>query len=243
MNILSIGNSFSQDATYYLHDLALHSGVEITTANLYIGGCSLERHFRNFYSDERAYQLQFNGFMTEFFVSIKEAILSRSWDIITIQQVSSQSGKIETYFPYLDILAQQIRFLCPKAKLVIHQVWMYEEGASHYGRLVNYSGPDEMYAANSDAYAKAAERIGADGLIPSGDTMYRLSKANVGPVHRDGGHANALGKYAIAMTWLRYLTGVDISDNDYTVPKEPLTEEAIAVVKKIASDIVPINLN
>ncbi|MBR2612678.1 MAG: DUF4886 domain-containing protein [Clostridia bacterium] len=239
MNILSIGNSFSQDATYYLHDLALHSGVELTTANLYIGGCPLEKHFRNFYSDERAYQLQFNGYMTGFFVSLKEALLSRSWDIITIQQVSSRSGKIETYFPYLDTLAQKIRFLCPKAKLVIHQVWMYEEGASHYGRLVSYSGPDEMYAAISDAYAKATERIGADGMIPSGDTMYRLSKSGVGPIHRDGGHANALGKYAIAMTWLRYLTGVDVSDNDYTVPKEALTEEATNMVKTIVNSIPP----
>ena len=39
MNILSIGNSFSQDAQKWLHKLAAGNGVEMDTVNLYIGGC------------------------------------------------------------------------------------------------------------------------------------------------------------------------------------------------------------
>ena len=42
--ILAIGNSFSEDATYYLHQILEHSGIENQVVNLYIGGCSLERH-------------------------------------------------------------------------------------------------------------------------------------------------------------------------------------------------------
>ena len=47
MNILAIGNSFSRDATAYLHQLLTASGMENTVVNLYIGGCSLERHWQN----------------------------------------------------------------------------------------------------------------------------------------------------------------------------------------------------
>lgn len=47
MKILSIGNSFSQDAQRYLHRLAKHEGVQLKTVNLYIGGCSLQRHYEN----------------------------------------------------------------------------------------------------------------------------------------------------------------------------------------------------
>lgn len=47
IHVLSIGNSFSQDAQRYLHDLAESKGVDLETVNLMIGGCSLERHFRN----------------------------------------------------------------------------------------------------------------------------------------------------------------------------------------------------
>ena len=41
MNILAIGNSFSQDAMRYLHKIAKADGVEFECFNIYIGGCSL----------------------------------------------------------------------------------------------------------------------------------------------------------------------------------------------------------
>ena len=51
MKVLSIGNSFSQDAQKYLHRLAKQDGVELKTVNLYIGGCSLQRHYLNMLDD------------------------------------------------------------------------------------------------------------------------------------------------------------------------------------------------
>ena len=45
--ILTIGNSFSQDSTAMLHDLAAAAGVETKVVNLYIGGCSLQQHWEN----------------------------------------------------------------------------------------------------------------------------------------------------------------------------------------------------
>ncbi|MBQ7726439.1 MAG: DUF4886 domain-containing protein, partial [Clostridia bacterium] len=43
MKVLSIGNSFSQDAQRYLHGIARADHTEMRAVNLYIGGCSLER--------------------------------------------------------------------------------------------------------------------------------------------------------------------------------------------------------
>ena len=54
MNILAIGNSFSQDATRYLQKIARADGEKISVINLVIGGCSLERHYLNMLSGERA---------------------------------------------------------------------------------------------------------------------------------------------------------------------------------------------
>ena len=51
MKILSIGNSFSQDAHKWLHKLAKQNGCDLSTCNLYIGGCPLDRHFRNLKGD------------------------------------------------------------------------------------------------------------------------------------------------------------------------------------------------
>ena len=91
MNILSIGNSFSQDAQRYLHRIAKADGFDLNTFNLYMGGCPLSLHYRNMISEERAYTLEMNGESTEFKVSLKDALLNRDWDVVTIQQVSSKS--------------------------------------------------------------------------------------------------------------------------------------------------------
>ena len=57
MKILSIGNSFSQDAHRWLYKLAKLNGIELETANLYIGGCSLETHFKNLEENNAFYSL------------------------------------------------------------------------------------------------------------------------------------------------------------------------------------------
>lgn len=118
IQILSIGNSFSQDAQRYLHELAKSEGEDLQTVNLYIGGCSLEKHFRNLKGDKREYTLEVNGHSAEgFLVSIREALLARDWDVVTLQQASDKSYKEETYQPYLKVLADFVRENCPKAKL------------------------------------------------------------------------------------------------------------------------------
>ena len=51
LKVLAIGNSFSQDATAMLERL----NDNLYVRNLYIGGCSLERHYNNMISHEAAY--------------------------------------------------------------------------------------------------------------------------------------------------------------------------------------------
>ena len=55
MRILTIGNSFSEDATRYLSQIAKAQGVNFEVVNLMIGGCSLERHYRNMLDDKKDY--------------------------------------------------------------------------------------------------------------------------------------------------------------------------------------------
>ena len=101
MKVLAIGNSFSVDATRYLHDIAKSDGITLETANLHIGACPLDRHYRNMLSGVKAYELQYDGHMTGFFVSLDDALLSRSWDVVTLQQVSSRSFEKSSYSPYI----------------------------------------------------------------------------------------------------------------------------------------------
>ena len=61
MKILSIGNSFSQDAHRWLHSIAKADNYELDTVNLYIGGCSLETHWFNYVNDIPGYDMEGNN--------------------------------------------------------------------------------------------------------------------------------------------------------------------------------------
>lgn len=238
MNILSIGNSFSQDAQRYIHKIARADGVDLNTHNLYIGGCSLEHHHRNMLSGNAEYELELNGVGTGFNVSLDEALLNRAWDIITIQQVSSSSMNYETYQPYLNNLVEYIREFVPKAKIVIHQTWACEEGC---GRLeaLGYEKQIDYHNDIKAAYDKAAEDIGADFVIPSGELFQKLINAGISPLHRDKYHATyGTTRYAMGLLWYAMITGNDITDNTFSDFDEPVTDEEVAIIKKCVKELI-----
>ena len=238
MNILSIGNSFSQDAQRYLHQIAKADGMDIRCFNLCIGGCPLSKHYRNMLSEERAYTLEVNGSNTAFNVSLKEALLNREWDVITVQQVSSQSPNYDTYQPYLDGLVEYIRRFVPKAKIVVHQTWAYEQGSKRLNEELKYSDYKEMLGDIVKAYQKAAEHIRADYIIPSGEVFGAILENGIEKIHRDTFHASlGLGRYALGLAWYRFLTGNDIAGNTFNDFDEEVSAEQIAIAKKCVSEV------
>ncbi len=240
MKILSIGNSFSQDAQRYLHALAKRNGVNMKTVNLYIGGCSLHRHYINMLDDKAEYDFEFNGEATGLKASIRQALTSDLWDVITLQQVSHLSGKPETYSPYIEELAAYVRKYCPHTQLWIHRTWAYEEGSD---RLKNagYASSEEMHSAVCAAYALAAEKISADGIIPSGTAMLAATRLGIEKIHRDTFHASlGAGRYLLALCWYRALTGADVSQDTFDEFDAPVTEGEREIVLRAVSESVPV---
>ena len=231
MKILSIGNSFSQDAQRYLHRLALKEGVNMKTVNLYIGGCPLRTHYLNILDDKEAYDFQFNGESTGLKVSIRKVLASEDWDYITLQQASRNSPSFSTYTPYLEEVADYVRMYCPKAKLLIHQTWAYETGSVRLANLERFGTDAEMFAAVEECYDKAAELIEADGIIPAGRAMLTAAQTGIEKIHRDTYHASlGAGRYLLALCWFKYLTGRDISENAFDDFDVPVTEEERKIV-------------
>ena len=238
MNILSIGNSFSQDAQRYLHKIAEADGYNLNAFNLYIGGCSLHRHYSNMLSEKEVYTLEMNGESTNFMVSMKEALLNREWDVVTIQQVSTQSPYYETYQPYLNKLAEFIKICSPKSKIVIHQTWAYEQDSERLNNKMGYDNQSDMFVDVKNAYEKAAKEIGADLIIPSGELFQRLILAGVKKIHRDTFHASiGLGRYALGLLWYKMLTGKHVSENKFNRFDEEISETEIKIVKNCVEEV------
>lgn len=237
MNILLIGNSYSVDATRYLHRIARADKVDITTVCLYIGGCPLERHFRNMHSEKDAYDLYINGEKSGFFVSLKDALLNRKWDIITLQQASIESFKFENYEPYLTEVSSYVRKLCPSAKIYIHQTWC-DNFDSPRLETIGYKTNKDMLTDIVKAYDEAVAEIKADGIIKSGELIYSLYANGLSPVWRDSGHVSyGIGRLAVGLLWYKTLTGKDINENNFCDTDEPVSSEELAIIKKCVDNI------
>ena len=240
MQILAIGNSFSQDATRYLHQIARADGVDIKVANLYIGGCPLERHHRNMLSEERAYVLEYNGQSTGFYVSLKEALLNRTWDAVTIQQASHLSWDRETYQPYAQELCAYIKKCLPKTPILVHETWGYEDGSDKLAAL-GYASSAAMFDAVIRAYRSVHAELGTAGLIPSGELLAEMVKCGIQKIHRDSFHLRlGLGRYAAGLLWYHMLTGNPVADNSFCDFDEPISEEEIAIIKRCVDAFDPI---
>ncbi len=240
MKILAISNSFGVDANRYLYQIARADGMDMQVATLYIGGCSLEQHHRNMLADARAYDLYFNGRSTGFPVSIKEALLSRAWDVVTLQQASYSSPKPDTYQPYAKNLYDYVKQCVPKAKILIHQTWAYEDGSEKLHNL-GYETAEAMFADMEKAYQKCHEDLGTDGIIPCGKLLMELLHNGIPTVHRDTFHASlGVGRYAQGLLWYRMLTGRSVADNTFCDFDAPVTEEEICIAKKCVEAFEPI---
>lgn len=241
MKILSIGNSFSQDSHKYLCEIAKLNGVKMYTANLYIGGCSLETHYKNYEQDNEYYDLEICGKEAERKISILGALRMDDWDVVTLQQVSSLSGNFESYEPYLSSLADIVRKEKPNAKLYFHQTWAYETDSTH-GDFKNYNNDQKtMYKDIIDASSKAAETIGAE-LIPTGKIIQNLREnvkefdyQNEGlSLCRDGFHLSLdYGRFAAAATWFLTLTDKKIKISEFKDFNPVILDKIIKVVNSV----------
>lgn len=223
MRTLSIGNSFSEDATRYLHQIAESAGMDLECVNLYIGGCTLETHAKNIRENAPLYRLEINGSATGEYVSIEDALSRGKYDVITLQQASGFSGMLHTYFPHI----REVYDLCvkmqPDAKMMMHQTWAYEIDSTH-GHFPFYQNSQEtMYSHLLTAYRDAAEELGME-IIPVGSTVQYLRRSvpefNYSDgglsLNRDGFHLSIpTGRCLAGYVWLETLTGTDCRTADY----------------------------
>ncbi len=241
MNILTIGNSFSDDATRYLHQIARKDGVDLQVANVSIGGCPLSAHMKSMYESTKRHVLNYNGFRTGIHVSLEEILASRDWDYVSLQQVSHKSPDYDTFQPFLSRLAELIREVAPEAKILIHQTWAYAQDSKRLTDELGYIKHQDMFKDVKASYDKAAEEIGAYKIIPCGEVFQKMLENGIEKIHRDGFHADfGIGRYALGLTWYRALTGNDVSNHkfdacDFDVE---VNEKDVEIVRKSVMEVV-----
>jgi hypothetical protein len=171
VRLLTVGNSFSRNATRYLGDLARAGGHELVHEPIIVGGASLELHATKAHQRDSADTagLYANG------LSLKQMLSARRWDHVTIQQASMKSHDLETYRPFAQQLRDIIRQHAPQAKLLVHQTWAYRCDDPRFIKSPDKPGEpatqQAMYRSLAAAYRTIADELGAR-VIPVGDAFF-----------------------------------------------------------------------
>lgn len=239
VKILAIGNSFSMDALSHFYEMASIVEPNLVVGHLYKGGTSLGNHFTYADFDERAYEYFKRGpnglDSVEPYQRSIDGILDEDWDVITIQQVSGDSGLAGSYEPFLTGMIRYIRDNAtnPNLKIHFHMTWAYQQDSTH-DRFKDYANRQDvmyesiLYAVQNVIVSNKKIR----GVIPSGTTIQNLRTSFFDDkLTRDGYHLNKYGQIAAGMTWLKYFYNNDLAEIDL-VDLFNLTEKQSTAIKE-----------
>lgn len=239
IKVLAIGNSFSEDAIENnLHELFQAAGRQSIIANMYIGGCTLERHWKNAKGDIADYRyrkVDVNGDRHQIDrMTLKKALTDEKWDYVSLQQASGVSGKYATYTPYMADLIKYVHSYAPQAKIIWHQTWAYAQNSDHK-EFPNYGRSQKaMYDSIMSASTRVLKDYQIRTVIPCGTAIQNARTSFLGDhMNRDGYHLNLIyGRYTAACTWFEALSGKNVIGNSYA-PKD-LSADVVRVAQESA---------
>lgn len=174
LRVLMIGNSFSQNASRYLPQMAEEANIDLVLGRAEMGGCSLKRHWDSVLVNNidtnkgKAYKGK----------SLKQLLSSQKWDIVTMQQYSLLSGDASTYQPYAKNIYDLVKSYQPNAQIFVHQTWAYRADAINWGKIdgdKRAKNNKEMWEKSRAAYHHMAKDLGNLPVIPSGDAFYKVA--------------------------------------------------------------------
>jgi hypothetical protein len=171
VRLVTIGNSFSGNATRYLGDLARAAGHVLVHQPMAVGGASMEVHWTKIQANEKDPKDPAGLYGTK---SLSGVLKTDDWDFVTIQQASIKSHDVDTYRPFAEQLQKYVKTHAPKAELLLHQTWAYRCDDPRFAPKtpkVEPSSREAMHASLTSAYRTIARELGLR-LIPVGDAFH-----------------------------------------------------------------------
>lgn len=152
LKVLTIGNSFADSVFVYLPAIAEAENSPLILERANLPGCSLQRHWELAERSESDPELKpYKG------RNLREMLTLEEWDVVTLQQASPFSWQAESYYPYIENLADYIRRYAPTAEIVLQQTWSYRFDDP---RLAQWQiTPEEMYGDIVKSYNLAAGKL------------------------------------------------------------------------------------
>lgn len=237
VKILFIGNSFSEDTSAYLYDIATSNGKNVVVAEAHIGGMGLADHMERVNANKAEYRyMRYDktGRTTVHKRTLGQLLRADDWDIVFMQQNSQNSGNHATFQPYLnnlhDYVLRNVKN-SSRVKIGLNGTWAY---ATTYHAFPAYAKNQLlMYDAITNAYETELTLRSYDYYIPSGTAIQNARGGEIiakygKELTRDGIHLNeTVGRYIAGLTAYKAIFGDNDEKGDYFVQPQSTEEQVL----------------
>ncbi len=241
MKILSIGNSFSEDTMEHIADIVKSLGIiDFKFANMYIGGCSINRHYNNIVNNTADYVYSVNtgdGWQKTKEVAIADA-LKEDWDVISIQHGTGDKSRYTAPESYENLakLIDRVKELNKSAKIAFNMAWVAEPESTHH-EISSYDGNQALMYQKLTTLTESLVAPLVEVVVPTGTAVQNARPHIPKKLTRDDFHLSYdLGRYIAGLTFLKVLCDIDISAVKWS--PEGVTEQEREIAKKAVESAV-----
>lgn len=237
LKILSIGNSFAADTMEHIADIAKSVGIhDFKFANLYIGGCSINRHYNNAVNDIADYVYHTNtgdGWVKTEHYAISDALKEQDWDYISIQHGTGDKSRYTSPESYqnLSALIKYVKELAgEEVKIAFNMAWVADPESTHH-EITSYGGDQLLMYEKLTELTKTliapSEKV--DVVCPAGTAVQNARPYISKKLTRDNFHLSYdLGRYIAGLTFLKTLCNIDVDRVSWCPEGVTETEKEIA---------------
>ena len=242
LRVLSLGNSFAEDTSQFIEGMMGAAGLDKSKFCYYFtfkSGATLAQYASNYVSGESYSCIDKTGSysttpragtysMPNSSGSLKR-IVSQDWDLILLQQASTDAYDWTTYQPYLSRLISYIKRDCPKACIGFMLTW-----ATTYTGTTHAPSYSQRLEMNMNCAKKVLHEVGIDFIVPVGTAIQNARNTSLEDsdhLLRDNRHLNTgVGRYVAGCAFfdavLAPFYGVSVVGNSLTTNSgTPVTDD------------------
>lgn len=224
IKILVIGNSYGNDATYYLSRMLEVDGYEdITIGKMGESSMAINDHYHNIDNDPSndylykgntfsVHRKSVNGKNYDLPADYKMIVRCEPWDYILFYQGPNSAATLTEpeYYSETDNFLKALKenMTNPDGKIIYYMTWAH-----------NVDDTSKLYQGIVDITKEViSSHPLIDGVLPAATVIQNLRTSylvdgKAGDITRDWGHLNyGVGRYAMALSWYVYLTGGSVED-------------------------------
>ena len=224
IRLLMISNSFGDDTVQWVHEISEDLEVDFTIANLYIGGCTLEKHLNNLINNNSSYEYVVYNKDNKTWerhanTSISSALFLEDWNYVALQQGSTESGVSSTYSMISQIMDKVLE-IKDNVKFVWNMTWAYQQDSGH----VNFGNYNNDQSFMYDSIIKAVQdNIVTNNrfeiIVPNGTAIQNARTSYIGDTLCRDEYCHLtydLGRYIAGLTMVGALTNKNISEVEFS---------------------------